>query len=287
LNWYDHHARQYDAEIGRWSAIDPSLQAVSPYMAMGNNPMMYVDADGRTWIKKAGKFLKKGWDGFWDAGNQFARWADSNGIPSAGAGYNTAQGTYHYMGDSGNVYHNQYGNNYEGKVDQAVFDARQEAASMGAAQSGVGRWGIVSDVNGYVGVAAELMRSEFKAASRHVFKYGQSYYKDGKRLVKSALQITRESQVFNLKGAKLFGRIGAKTVVANTVINGAEFAMNPTIDQGVWSAGMVGLGVVGVACPPLLGYSLLLDRIGKDVIQQSWENKLHMYREYRQLPRYF
>jgi RHS repeat-associated protein len=132
LNWYDHHARQYDAEIGRWSAIDPSLQAVSPYMAMGNNPMMYVDADGRTWFKKVGNFLKKGWDGFWDAGNQFARWADSNGVPSAGAGYNSAQGTYHYMGDSGNVYHNQYGNNYEGKVDQAVFDARGDYFSQQA-----------------------------------------------------------------------------------------------------------------------------------------------------------
>ena len=130
LNWYDHHARQYDAEIGRWSAIDPSLQAVSPYMAMGNNPMMYIDADGRTWFKKVGNFLKKGWDGFWDAGNQFARWADSNGVPSGGAGYNTAQGTYHYMGDSGNVYHNQYGNNYEGKVDQAVFDARGDYFSQ-------------------------------------------------------------------------------------------------------------------------------------------------------------
>ncbi len=49
MNWYDHHARQYDAEIGRWSAIDPALQAVSPYMAMGNNPMMNVDEDGEFW----------------------------------------------------------------------------------------------------------------------------------------------------------------------------------------------------------------------------------------------
>jgi RHS repeat-associated protein len=46
LNWYDHHARQYDAEIGRWSAIDPQLVSASPYMAMGNNPMMMIDPDG-------------------------------------------------------------------------------------------------------------------------------------------------------------------------------------------------------------------------------------------------
>jgi RHS repeat-associated protein len=46
LNWYDHHARYYDPEVGRWWAIDPALQASSPYMAMGNNPMMMVDEDG-------------------------------------------------------------------------------------------------------------------------------------------------------------------------------------------------------------------------------------------------
>ncbi|MGQ1908995.1 RHS repeat-associated core domain-containing protein [Marinifilum sp. RC60d5] len=41
-----HRTRYYDPEVGRWFAIDPALQAVSPYMAMGNNPMMMVDEDG-------------------------------------------------------------------------------------------------------------------------------------------------------------------------------------------------------------------------------------------------
>ncbi|MFA8451962.1 MAG: RHS repeat-associated core domain-containing protein [Bacteroidales bacterium] len=51
LNWYDHHARYYDAEVGRWWAIDPALQASSPYMAMGNNPMMMVDENGEFFIE--------------------------------------------------------------------------------------------------------------------------------------------------------------------------------------------------------------------------------------------
>ncbi|MCT4646043.1 MAG: hypothetical protein N4A74_13740, partial [Carboxylicivirga sp.] len=46
VNWYDHHARYYDPEVGRWFAIDPALQAASPYMVMGNNPMMMIDEDG-------------------------------------------------------------------------------------------------------------------------------------------------------------------------------------------------------------------------------------------------
>ncbi|MCY1636741.1 RHS repeat domain-containing protein, partial [Marinifilum sp. D737] len=49
VNWYDHHARYYDPEVGRWFAIDPALQASSPYIAMGNNPMIYVDENGEFW----------------------------------------------------------------------------------------------------------------------------------------------------------------------------------------------------------------------------------------------
>jgi len=98
LNWYDHHARQYDAEIGRWSAIDPALQGASPYMAMGNNSMMYVDADGRTW--DIFKPFVKAWDYAWDKGNQFAQWANQVGIPSVHLGYGiSSSGQIQPVGD--------------------------------------------------------------------------------------------------------------------------------------------------------------------------------------------
>lgn len=44
--WHDFHARQYDAALGRWFGVDPQDQFASPYLAMGNNPVMYVDPDG-------------------------------------------------------------------------------------------------------------------------------------------------------------------------------------------------------------------------------------------------
>jgi RHS repeat-associated protein len=44
--WYDFHARQYDAAVGRWFGVDPQDQFTSPYLAMGNNPVMMVDPDG-------------------------------------------------------------------------------------------------------------------------------------------------------------------------------------------------------------------------------------------------
>ncbi len=46
LNLYDFHARQYDPVLGRWHVPDPVMQHASPYLAMGNNPMMFVDPFG-------------------------------------------------------------------------------------------------------------------------------------------------------------------------------------------------------------------------------------------------
>ncbi|MBD0405126.1 RHS repeat-associated core domain-containing protein [Flammeovirga sp. EKP202] len=40
-------ARMYDPVIGRWLSVDPARQFASGYVAMGNNPVMGVDPDGR------------------------------------------------------------------------------------------------------------------------------------------------------------------------------------------------------------------------------------------------
>src|SRR5690606_2430889 len=46
LEMFDFHARFYDPQLGRWFTPDPAEQFSNPYLAMGNNPVVYVDPDG-------------------------------------------------------------------------------------------------------------------------------------------------------------------------------------------------------------------------------------------------
>jgi len=47
LEMYDFHARLYDPQLGRWFAHDPIKRFSNPYMAMANNPVSFVDPDGK------------------------------------------------------------------------------------------------------------------------------------------------------------------------------------------------------------------------------------------------
>ncbi len=47
--WHDFGSRMYYGDLGRWFAVDPQKQFGSPYLAMGNMPMMGVDPDGE-WV---------------------------------------------------------------------------------------------------------------------------------------------------------------------------------------------------------------------------------------------
>ncbi|MEW7289455.1 DUF6443 domain-containing protein [Aquimarina sp. 2304DJ70-9] len=46
IGLYDFGSRMYDSNIGRWFTPDPQNQFSSPYLAMGNNPILLVDPNG-------------------------------------------------------------------------------------------------------------------------------------------------------------------------------------------------------------------------------------------------
>jgi len=50
IKWYDFDNRNYDPQIGRWHCVDPRVADApgwSPYNAMWNNPIKFVDPDGQ------------------------------------------------------------------------------------------------------------------------------------------------------------------------------------------------------------------------------------------------
>ena len=74
VNWDEFELRQYNHDLGRWSAPDPYEQMHSPYVGMGNNPVLMVDPNGGYYnMSDAGQAKAKRWFSQLDEDKYFHR----------------------------------------------------------------------------------------------------------------------------------------------------------------------------------------------------------------------
>ncbi|GLB54011.1 hypothetical protein NBRC110019_30520 [Neptunitalea chrysea] len=130
LNLYEFELRHYDSALGRFNTTDPYEQFDSPYLAMGNNPIIAIDPNGGNCVDINGNPIACPEDEFYDdyrdndenqitvleevsASNSSGSWS-SEGLKDVPA---TWESPFANMGEFNNYYGTNFG---QGDYDAAM-----------------------------------------------------------------------------------------------------------------------------------------------------------------------
>ena len=113
----DYGARQYSSALGRWLAVDPLAEkyySISPYAFCNNNPVNFVDPDGRDWYEAEDGSV------MWRDGNQQS-YVDETGKEWE----NIGQKYTYYLQDGSAIYFYQQNVNGEQQLLSHLFSDDQ------------------------------------------------------------------------------------------------------------------------------------------------------------------
>ncbi|MFC3198298.1 DUF6443 domain-containing protein [Parapedobacter deserti] len=238
LNWYDHGARMYDPAIGRWNVMDPARQFSNPFLAMGNNPVIYVDPDGE-WIHIVIGAVIGGivntithWDevakgGFWEGAKAFGVGAAAGGLGAAtggaalvgfGASATTVAGGF-VAGSVGSLYGDMalgmgnmfaFGDPYE-MTPSRLGSVALMGGITGGLTSGVSNW--INGANFWTG------RFPVEVGVPRITQFGNRVVQDATKggvANARALGMAGE-QAVGLSGAKTAIQVGGKTRIPDAL----------------------------------------------------------------------
>ncbi|WP_084050580.1 DUF6443 domain-containing protein [Aquimarina macrocephali] len=148
LDHYDFGSRMYDPSLGRWFAVDPQGQFSSPYLAMGNNPIMMVDPNGEFSFLAAlvGAFVYTAFDAAQGNVNNWEDFFKSFGTGAAQsvfAGYDSVENA-------------AFGAAYSQFNSVATGDSEGDGVTLSfnptySWGSNFGGWGVNASLNGRIG----------------------------------------------------------------------------------------------------------------------------------------
>lgn len=267
--------------------------------------MIFVDVDGR-FFKKAWKGIKQGWNYMWDKANQFADWAHKNRVPSANVGVNVgpdgqvqpvgfindypifsnesqyeaaAQNAVDAMNEARGEYQQSqtFKRNYENYVNADLF--RNTRNTVNDYLPSAANW------NSGFGAVTNGMVDEFNRQKQHVFKYGKNVLKDGKYIMKTAEELTKEYRLAMGAAGEGAGRLATKSYWFSIFIDSYSFIDEPSYQQGQKSVMGVTYATFGYFFPPTIPYGIMLTLIGPENIPSAWDHHLNLYRNYNIPPK--